>query len=260
MSSRLISLFLATGVVVVCGYLLARTEQPAIVDLTPKVANFEVTSANGLSFLVDATNGRTWVLGPDKSGKIGWVALRQFEKNDAEPLRIAAPGMGAIEGLIPLGKTTVRLPLEQQGYTRVHLRHTTAGFLNIRGKIAGAPVNLLVDTGACHTYLDRKRVEPLKLKWEVVPWARQTEPSIRQLASTRDPGQVTTVDSIEVGSFHTGRLRIQEYDMSDYKQRVSYYGDPPADGVLGADVFDPAWAVIDYKANDLFLFSRDSPD
>jgi hypothetical protein len=146
-----------------------------------------------------------------------------------------------------------RPPLNQNGYTRIPLVRTNAGYLNVTAKIAGNEVNLLLDTGSPSSCLDRKRVESLKLKWE-------QRPGISVTVRKTEWGEYRTIESIQLGAFHTGGLPIYSLDMSDLNGWLANSQDRLVDGILGADVLERAWAVIDYRMNDLFLFDRNSLD
>jgi hypothetical protein len=184
---------------------------------------------------------------------MGWVPLRQFAENEAISPRTGELAGDCMPGISAPGKSGERLPLVQKGYTRVHLIRANSGYLNIHAKIDGTEVNLVLDTGAPQTHLDRKRVEQLKLKWDKPPGTTFT-------GTRGEWGDFTTVDSIQLGAFRTAGLLIHAHDLSETNRRLAYYGDRPIDGVLGADVLDRAWAVIDYKMNDLFLLDRNSPE
>jgi predicted aspartyl protease len=157
--------------------------------------------------------------------------------------------IGNTTEVVTSGMTRVRrLPLDEKGYTRVHLIHTDEGFFHVKAKIAGSDVTMLLDTGSTYTRLDQKRVERLKLKWET--WSGHVLPNPERTY------EFTTVDSIQLGAYHTGKLMIYHWDISAHVRQGGNYAEPTFDGVLGADVLDRAWAVIDYMTNEMYLCDR----
>jgi hypothetical protein len=138
--------------------------------------------------------------------------------------------------------------LETEGYTAVKLERLRSGYLTVVGKINGKGVRLIVDTGANSSFLDRKRTARFDLEWQP-----------GSVFQKRDGGTgpvMTFVEDIELGRFHTGRLRIQSHDLAELNLKVPEYGDPPSDGLLGADVLGQSWAVIDYGTDRLFLLGQ----
>ena len=64
------------------------------------------------------------------------------------------------------------------------------------------------------------------------------------------------VDSIDIGQFRTGGIEVGAHDVSRINLAVGWYGDPPFDGILRADVLGPGLAVIDYGSRTLSLVVR----
>jgi hypothetical protein len=125
-----------------------------------------------------------------------------------------------------------------------------SGYLSVAGTINGKEVDLLVDTASPVTRLDRDRAERLGVKWEIL--GNRT-----QLVAAEPPFECGFVDSIALGPFRTERFEVGLYDMSEHNRVVHKWGDPPSDGLLGADILAPHMAVIDYKTCDLFLLGEE---
>jgi hypothetical protein len=179
--------------------------------------------------------------------------LRRFEEGVAAERWTSGLRADPPSTFVPRLAPPLQVALEKEGYARVKLKRRKSGYLAVAGRVNRKEFNLLIDTGAPVTHLDRKRTERLGLKWEVQGGG--LEPALE-----KRPALHAFVDSIELGTFRTGRLKVGEHDLSENNRRVGEYGDPPSDGLLGADILAPNLAVIDYKSCELFVLSRESGD
>jgi predicted aspartyl protease len=134
----------------------------------------------------------------------------------------------------------------KQEFVRIKLKMKRSGYLSVAGTVNGKEVDLLVDTASPVTRLDRRRAERLGVKWEIVG-------NSRQLEATEPPFERGLVDSIALGPFRTEGIEVGVYDVSEHNRVVHKWGDPPSDGLLGADFLAPNSAVIDYRTCDLLL-------
>jgi hypothetical protein len=217
----------------------------------PVVSRYAFSSVGGSAFLIDTRSGDTWVLSLRKDSTLGWLRLYEVESDEVVQSHAQVPSSGSVTFAPTSTTLSWRIALEREGYTRVHLRKTNAGYLTVGAKISNRDVNFLLDTGAPNTYLDQRRSRQLGLKWESAEGASGN-------SAAGDPSQTSLVESIEIGSFRISRIRVGAHDLTANNQRIGgFYGDAPLDGVLGADVLDPAWAIVDYRSRDLYLFGRD---
>jgi hypothetical protein len=132
--------------------------------------------------------------------------------------------------------------LEREGYCRLKISKSKAGYLCLAGKVNGKIINLMIDTGAPNTHLDRKRTENVSLQWQ------------RAHAKTgKAPYDFCYVSTIEFEAFRTGKLLVYNHDLTEINSRLKAIEEGPLDGVLGADILDPHKALIDYKASCLYL-------
>jgi predicted aspartyl protease len=139
--------------------------------------------------------------------------------------------------------------LHRAGYTRVSLKTIFSGYLAVDGRINGKHVKLIVDTGAPKTHLDSKQVAKCALRWD----GHYTELEYHQKVRT------ARVETIEIGSFSVGRLRIGEHSLGDVNRIGRSYDEAPVDGLLGCEILYYCRAIIDYSSECLFLAHRDRP-
>jgi len=236
-------------VVLLCGaYLLAQGDRTSANGYPPREARFQITSGD-VAFLTDVVSGNTWILSQMKDGFPGWLPLDRTQNKDrVTQVGLVPPSYRAANTRVARD-LSLRGTLEGLGYTRVKLTRGHAGYLTVKGAINGKDVLFLVDTGAPTSHLDRKRVERLNLNWQ--SYADPTEK-----AEAEDP-VAAIVNSIQVGAFQTGKLRVAAHSLSRHNSFVEEFADQQADGLLGGDILAPAWAVIDYKTEDLFLLDAD---
>jgi predicted aspartyl protease len=145
---------------------------------------------------------------------------------------------------------SLRDSLERAGYIRVSLKTIFSGYIAVYGRINGEVVKLIVDTGAPRTHLDSKRVAKCALRWD----GRYTELEYHQKVRT------ARAETIEIGSFSVGRLRVGEHSLGDVNQIGRSLGEAPVDGLLGCEILYDCRAIIDYSSECIFLAHRDGPD
>ena len=144
---------------------------------------------------------------------------------------------------------SLRDSLQRAGYTRVSLKRIARSHITVDGRINGKHVKLIVDTGAPKTHLDSKQVAKCALRWD----GHDTELEYHQKVRT------ARVETIEIGSFSVGRLRIGEHSLGDVNRIGRSYDEAPVDGLLGCEILYYCRAIIDYSSECLFVAHRDRP-
>ncbi len=159
---------------------------------------FGIATCGSSALLVDGATGDTWGLGSDTDGKLGWVPLPRFANSANAKFRLPTvqPAIGAEAGQ-PLWAF-----LERQGYIRVKFRLTMFGYLSVKGKINGSEVQLLVDTGAASTHLDKNRTGQMHLKWE------DHVATGNVAAKERHTSSLVVIDTLELGAFRARTLVV----------------------------------------------------
>ncbi len=142
----------------------------------------------------------------------------------AGPVR-PVPGLGAF--------------LEKQGYIAVQLVRS-GDRLGVRVKVKGEELLLGLDTGASFVHFDKERVGRLALKW--------------------DSDNTCALAGLEIGGIEVGTLRAHVHDMSETNVHFEAAGEPPIDGLLGAQVLMPLSAVIDHAGATLYLKKPEKPE
>jgi hypothetical protein len=136
--------------------------------------------------------------------------------------------------------------LESRGYVRIGLLPMNSGCPSVGAKINGHRLNLILDTGAGYTHLDRTRTAHIGLAWQ----ERGTGPG---RPVPKNHLSFTTVHSFVIGSVNIDTPKVYSYDASAVNRQLELHSDLPIDGLLGGDILDRHSAIIDYKNRDLFI-------
>ena len=138
--------------------------------------------------------------------------------------------------------------LTARGYVAVPLAVNAAGHFEVaEARLDGAPVRLLLDTGASHTVVDRASAARLGLA---------------STASERRGGGVggadqalttVTVGRLTLGPAALAGVGAYVMDLSHVSAALAQRGGAAIDGAVGGDLLRPAEAVIDYARSTLYL-------
>jgi len=143
------------------------------------------------------------------------------------------------------GDTEISKFLEKDGFIAVELARLKSGYLVLPVQVAGAKLLLILDPGAPLTYFDPRRTKALELNWRDV--------FDEAAAKVGGATQTCYVEAMTIGKVKTGAFIVGSYDTTAVNTVMSRNGEPPIDGILGADVLEAHSAVIDYKSRRLFL-------
>lgn len=247
MPFRLSGVSSATAILLGSAVLLAPAAQPASqLPQASRDARFQITHVEDNVFLVDGLRGQTWVF-QRKDGKPGWLPVPRWDEKGDKIQPEPAPVTDKVERPAVNGVFSLRAILESQGYVRIKLQRSPAGYLMTKAKVGGKELTLMIDSGAPNTHLDRKRTEALGLTW------RETGKDVGKPADGEQSRRYM-VDSIEFETFRTPKLWLYEHDLGAVNQRLELYQDHAFDGILGVDVLGPGQAIINYQSYELFLF------
>jgi predicted aspartyl protease len=137
--------------------------------------------------------------------------------------------------------------LTARGYVAVPLVTNATGHFEIaESTLDGAPVRLLLDTGASHTVVDGATAERLGLATAASELRGGGVGGVEQVLTT------TTV-TLGLGPATCANIGAYVMDLSHVSAALVARGGTPIDGAVGGDLLRPAEAVIDYARNTLFL-------
>jgi predicted aspartyl protease len=137
-----------------------------------------------------------------------------------------------------------------QGCLAVQLVRSKSGLLEVLVRVGELPATMVVDTGAGRTCLDAATVQRLGLP---------TRPAGRTLGfgGTLKSNSYVTVDEFWIGPRCLPAVEAVVTDFSHVHAARSEMGDPPFDGILGADVLAARSAKLDYRSLTLYLSGGD---
>ncbi len=155
----------------------------------------------------------------------------------------------AAETTDPIQETSSDLGvfLTQQGYARVPMIRLSTGNYSISGTVDDVPMDLIVDTGASHTVIDVLRADRFDLLTE------DRGNRATGLGATSQRVESGQLGNVAIGPIQFDSLPVTVLDLSHLNQVLRRFGHPPVDGILGADVFLPLRAIIDYGSMSIYL-------
>lgn len=133
-----------------------------------------------------------------------------------------------------------------RGLRPIRLRPSAAGHFHLSGMIGDKPVEILIDTGASSTVVDRA-------------WAESSGLALKSLGRQ---GAGVGSATVEVAALDERRLTLGDLpinttlvalDLSNVKAGLARLNVAPPQVVLGVDVLRRHHAVIDYATSTLWL-------
>lgn len=140
--------------------------------------------------------------------------------------------------------------LKKDGYLNVPLRESGAGHMYATGKLCGRIIDVLVDTGASHTVIDRSLA--LELGLTLLPSAQAGAGIGDAQAAAELIGHVDMV----LGDV---RIPVEAYamDLNNIRVALAARGVSAPSAVLGGDALRALDAVLLYRDGTLHLRPRD---
>ncbi len=147
-------------------------------------------------------------------------------------------------------------PLEMSDFRSILMERGRTGHLRIDAQLDGHAGQLIVDTGASRTVLDRTKT--LELGFLI----NELETLAGGLGTTTHALSICTLQHVVLGndvagdaehSLVLGTRDIHVLDLTHVNAALEKAGDPAVFGVLGADIMFEHRAVIDYGKALLYL-------
>ncbi|HPE87281.1 MAG: hypothetical protein EOL88_15195 [Bacteroidia bacterium] len=127
--------------------------------------------------------------------------------------------------------------------------------LMLTARVNGAPVRMLIDTGASLTCFDAERILELP---DIDPDAIfETEEQGTGLGTNSMQSAFTELETFEVGALLLEDYPVIIIDMQHVNESYIKLGVEPIDGVLGSDFLLRHKAVIDYGLLDLSIMAEE---
>lgn len=155
--------------------------------------------------------------------------------------------MGPISALAALPAAASPAATIREGFVAVPLQTSGVGHFHFQASLNGVPIEVLLDTGAASTVIDKAVADEMKLNLTPLG-ARGGGAGAGALAiwSVADA-------SLEVGAVHLQGTQILAMDFLNIRAALAAKGVSAPKMILGADVLRSRAAVIDYGNNTLFL-------
>lgn len=154
-----------------------------------------------------------------------------------------------VSDALPPSAAQVAMPAAPQtkGFRPVALRPSTVGHFHVSGTLNGQPVEILIDTGASGTVVDRAWAESQKLPFVALT---QTGGGVggAQLALARIDGANLSLAGVALPG-----VSVVAIDLGSVAAQLRARGVEPPQVVVGVDVLRRWRAVIDYATNTLWL-------
>ncbi len=113
----------------------------------------------------------------------------------------------------------------------------------IQAAINGYKANVLIDTGASRTIMDKGRVKHYLKNTEIKPFGKQ----LMGVGAEKMATWVASIQEIGFGGFVLNNVQVILTDMKTINASYAIYDLPRIDMVLGGDLLLMLCAVIDYQ-------------
>ena len=137
--------------------------------------------------------------------------------------------------------------LRQKGYIRIPLKKVASGHYLCHAEVNGVLGTFIVDTGASHTCVDLKMEATFKLA------AIETEHQAATASSQDVDTKHSEGNQLKLGVWETKNQELILLDLDTVNATLNRLGVKKIDGILGADLFHKAKAVLDYRRSGLYL-------
>ncbi|MEE9363851.1 MAG: aspartyl protease family protein [Cellulophaga sp.] len=137
--------------------------------------------------------------------------------------------------------------LLQKKYIKIPLHITGTNHFEIIAKINGIKGRFILDTGASSTCIGLDKTNFFKLTSE------DSEIKAAGAGATDMETKISTKNNIEIGKWKKKKIKIVLFDLVHVNEALVAHNAQPVDGILGADIFIKAKAIIDYPKRCVYL-------
>lgn len=137
--------------------------------------------------------------------------------------------------------------LKQEQYKKIKFKFSKTKHLLIKASINGILGDFILDTGASTTCIDFSGIDFFKITAQI------SDTKASGAGAVGMETQVSKNNLIKLGSWKTVDLNLVIFDLSHVNSALTDYKVKPVHGIIGADILEKGFAVIDYKNQLLFL-------
>lgn len=143
--------------------------------------------------------------------------------------------------------THLETVLKQEKYKKIKFKISNTKHLLIKASINGVVGDFILDTGASTTCIDFSGIEYFNIV------AQNSSATASGAGAIGMETQVSKNNLIKLGSWKTTEITLVIFDLSHVNTALTDYKAKTVHGIIGADILEKGFAVIDYKNQLLFL-------
>lgn len=137
--------------------------------------------------------------------------------------------------------------LLNQGYSFFKLKKTVSKHFVVKAKINNINGIFIIDTGASNSCLGLDEIDLYHLKLS------HTDKKAAGAGSTNIETQISRQNSLKIENFEIKNLTLVVIDLKHINMALIEHKTPPINGIIGADVLQKYFAIINYKDKTLYL-------
>lgn len=143
--------------------------------------------------------------------------------------------------------THLEVVLKQEKYKKIKFKISNTKHLLIKASINGVVGDFILDTGASTTCIDFSGIDYFNVN------AQNSTATASGAGAIGMETQVSKNNLIKLGSWKTTEITLVIFDLSHVNAALTDYKAKTVHGIIGADILEKGFAVIDYKNQLLFL-------
>jgi hypothetical protein len=150
---------------------------------------------------------------------------------------------------VPVGEFVPALAefLALRGYERIPMDRMQTGHFRVTAQSGAVPLQLVIDTGAGRTVMDREVAARLEVR------LREQGGRASGLGGSGQQVAFGNLRSLNIGPVELGTMQVAFLDLSHINVGLEQAGQQPIHGVIGADFLLSHQAVLDYQGSVLYV-------